>query len=88
MNENHLLLKVGEGDGIELTLFSFHNRKQVRFPVELKSTKIIIQEGTHLSYSNTISSLTIFKTQTLHLMKIVLKQGLLKERLVNISAGH
>ncbi len=31
---------------------------------------------------------SIFKTQTLHLMKIVLKQGLLKERLVNISAGH
>jgi len=47
---------IGEGDGTSLTLFYF-NRKQVKLPVELKSSKTIILEETLLSVANDIRML-------------------------------
>lgn len=56
--KNHLLQIIGEGDELALTIL---NRKQVKLPVELKSSKTIILEGTHLSSTNDIRMLNHFK---------------------------
>jgi transposase len=87
VNENHLLLKVGEGDGISLTLFSFYNRKQVRFPVELKSTKTIIQEETHLSYSNSIKSLIDIQDPNITFDEDCVKAGTFKGKACKYISG-
>ncbi len=50
----------------------------MRFPVELKSTKTIIQEGIHLSYSNSIKSLIDIQDLNITFDEDCVKQGTYK----------
>lgn len=63
MKENHLLLIPGEGVGISLTLFPFLYRKQVRFPVELKSSKTNPGRESTCQLLMILECSLIFKTQ-------------------------
>ena len=58
--------------------FLYLNTKHVRFPVELKSTKTIIQEGTHLSYSNCIKSLLDIQDVNINVDENGVKEGTYK----------
>jgi len=59
----------------------------VRFPVELKSTKTIIQEGIHLSYSNNIKSLLDIQEPNITFEENFIKEGTFKGKACKYVLG-